>query len=112
MSDDTDTGAAGTGGMPWDEGAEGVLAALARMVPETVRALATAAARDETEAVASERGTTIVGPDDVIRGWIRTTPPEQRNGLVAVIDDLGFDVELFAEDLQSDGDWTGEDPAD
>ena len=107
MSDDTQRGA----GMPWDEGAEAVLATLARMVPETLRDLASAAARDETEAVAAERGVAIVGPDDVIRGWIRTTPPEQRNGLVAVIDDLGFDVELFAEDLQSEGDWTGEDSA-
>ena len=103
MSDDT---ADGMAGMEWDEGAEAVLATLARMVPETLRALASAAARDESEAVAGDRGAAIVGADDVIRGWIRTTPPEQRNGLVAVIDDLGFDVELFAEDLQSfHGDW-------
>lgn|GEM_PF-1730419 len=97
--------------MNWDEGAEAVLATLARMVPETLRDLASGAARGESEAVAGDRGAATVGPDDVIRGWIRTTPSEQRNGLVAVIDDLGFDVELFAEDLQADGDWP-EDDAD
>jgi len=96
--------------MAWEPSAEAVLATLARMVPETLRALAGAAARDESEAVASDREANSVGPDDVIRGWIRTTPPEQRNGLVAIIDDLGFDVELFAEDLQSEGDWPEDAP--
>ncbi|HEY8657338.1 MAG TPA: hypothetical protein VIN34_11455 [Candidatus Limnocylindria bacterium] len=100
----TADGNAGSG-MAWDPNAEAALATLARMVPETLRTLAAAAARDESEAVASDRDAATVAPDDVIRGWIRTTPPEQRNGLVAIIDDLGFDVELFAEDLQSDGDW-------
>ena len=98
--------------MPWDPNAEAVLTTLARMVPETLRALASAAARDESEAVAHERDATTVGADDVIRGWIRTTPPEQRNGLVAVIDDMGFEAELFAEDLQSEGDWPEDDPDD
>ncbi len=102
MSDETGRGEAR---MPWDESAEAVLGTLARMVPETLRELAGAAARDESEAVAADRDATSVGPDDVIRGWIRTTPPEQRNGLVAIIDDLGFDVEIFAEDLQSDDGW-------
>lgn len=106
MSDDQ----RGASGMAWDPGAEAVLSTLALMVPETLRALAGAAARDESEAVASERGSATVGADDVIRGWIRTTPPEQRNGLVAIIDDLGFDVELFAEDLQSEGDWPEDAP--
>ena len=106
MSDD----GRGASGMAWDPGAEAVLTTLALMVPETLRALAGAAARDESEAVASDRDATSVGPDDVIRGWIRTTPPEQRNGLVAIIDDLGFDVELFAEDLQSEGDWPEDAP--
>lgn len=32
---------------------------------------------------------------------IRTTPPEQRDSLVEVIDDLGFEPELFADELQS-----------
>lgn len=96
--------------MAWEPTAEAVLTTLARMVPETLRALASAAARDESEAVASDREGTSVGPDDVIRGWIRTTPPEQRNGLVAIIDDLGFDVEPFAEDLQTEGDWPEDEP--
>lgn len=102
----TDETGRGETQMNWDEGAEAVLGTLARMVPETLRDLASAAARDESEAVAGDRGAATVGPDDVIRAWIRTTPSEQRNGLVAVIDDLGFDVELFAEDLQADGNWT------
>ena len=61
--------------MQWDETAEGVLATLCRMVPETIRELAQAAAHDESEVVASERGGASVTVDDVIRGWIRTTPP-------------------------------------
>ena len=98
--------------MSWDETAEGVLATLCRMVPDTIRELAKSAARDEAESVASERGAVSVTVNDVLRGWIRTTPPEQRNGLVAVIDELGFDVELFADDLQSAEGWSDEDEGD
>lgn len=94
--------------MRWSAPAERTLRALTDMVPATLRDLAGAAARDESELAASERGADEVGTDDVVRGWIRTTPPEQRNGLVAVIDDLGFDVELFADELQSEEGWMGE----
>ena len=80
--------------MDWDETAEGVLVTLCRMVPDTIRELAKAAAHDEAEAVAGERGAASVNVDDVIRGWIRTTPPEQRNGLVAVIAQLGSTGDL------------------
>lgn len=95
--------------MEWSQEAEGTLRALCRMVPETVRELAEAAGREESEVAAGERGGGVVEPEDVVRGWIRTTPPEQRDGLVAVIDDLGFDVELFAEELQSIEGWSEED---
>jgi hypothetical protein len=95
--------------MRWDGQAERTLRSLADMVPATLRELASSAARDESELVASDRGASEVLVEDVVRGWIRTTPPEQRNGLVAVIDELGFDVELFADDLQSDEGWADED---
>ncbi|MDP9320877.1 MAG: hypothetical protein M3P16_07255 [Chloroflexota bacterium] len=95
--------------MRWDNEAERTLRTLADMVPATLRELATGAARDESELVASDRAGDEVSVEDVVRGWIRTTPPEQRNGLVAVIDELGFDVELFADDLQSDEGWTDAD---
>jgi hypothetical protein len=94
--------------MRWDDQAERTLRSFADMVPSTLRELATAAARDESELVASDRAGDEVLVEDVVRAWIRTTPPEQRNGLVAVIDGLGFDVELFAEDLQSDEGWSDE----
>jgi hypothetical protein len=95
--------------MRWDDQAERTLRSFADMVPSTLRELATAAARDESELVASDRAGDEVLVEDVVRAWIRTTPPEQRNGLVAVIDGLGFDVELFAEDLQSDEGWSDAD---
>ena len=95
--------------MRWDKQAERTLRTLADMVPATLRELATAAARDESELVASDRSGDEVMVEDVVRGWIRTTPPEQRNGLVAVIDELGFDVEVFADELQSDEGWSDED---
>jgi len=98
--------------MRWDNQAERTLRALADMVPATLRELATAAARDESELVASDRAGDEVIVEDVVRGWIRTTPPEQRNGLVAVIDELGFDVELFADELQSDEGWSDDDPGE
>ena len=97
--------------MDWDETAEGVLATLCRMVAETIRELAKAAARDEAESVASDRGAVSVTVDDVIRGWIRTTPLEQRNGLVAVIEDLGLEPEIYENELQSDEGWE-EEPED
>jgi hypothetical protein len=97
--------------MEWDETAEGVLATLCRMVPDTIRELAKAAAHDEAESVASERGAVSVTVNDVLRGWIRTTPPEQRNGLVAVIEDLGLEPEAYADELESDEGW-GEGPED
>jgi hypothetical protein len=91
--------------MEWDETAEGVLATLCRMVPDTIRELAKAAAHDEAELVASERGAESVSLDDVVRGWIRTTPPEQRNSLIAVIEDLGLEPEPYVDELESDEGW-------
>ena len=97
--------------MEWDEPAEGVLVTLCRMVLDTIRELARAAARDEAESVAGERAAASVSVDDVIRGWIRTTPPEQRNGLVAVIEQLGLEPEIYETELQSDEGWE-EEPED
>ncbi len=97
--------------MEWDESAEGVLETLCRMVPDTIRQLARAAARDEAESVAGERGAASIRVDDVIRGWIRTTPPEQRNGLVAVIESLGLEPEVYADELESGEGWE-EEPED
>lgn len=91
--------------MPWDQAAEGVLRAFVDMVPETMRELARATARDESELAAQDRGADAVGGEDVVRGWIRTTPPEQRDGLIEVIDSLGFEAETFADDLQSAEGW-------
>ena len=94
--------------MEWEPGAEGVLRALVDMVPETMRELARATARDESEIAAQDRGAESVGGEDVVRGWIRTTPPEQRDGLIEVIDGLGFEAETFAGDLQSVEGWEEE----
>lgn len=94
--------------MDWEPEAERILSALTGMVPDTLRPLAAASGREESEIVATDRGASAVTPDDVVRGWIRTTPPEQRNGLVEVIDDLGFDPQLFAEELEDLGDWEEE----
>ncbi len=94
--------------MPWAGDAERVLTALLDMVPQTMRPLAEATARDEGELAAQERGASEVAADDAIRGWIRTTPPEQRNGLVAVIDELGFEPEIYADDLGAAEGWEEE----
>jgi len=94
------------GTLPWSEAADRTLRTLTDMVPETVRELAEVAVRDESESIAAAREADEVSSDDVIRGWIRTTPPDQRDGLVAVIDDLGFDVDTYADALQSDEGWT------
>jgi hypothetical protein len=104
----SDEGRAAEGTMEWDDAAERTLRAFTDMVPATVRSLAESATRDESELSASDRGAATVSAEDVVRGWIRTTPPEQRNGLVEVIDGLGFDPELFAEDLQSAEGWEEE----
>ena len=94
--------------MNWSDAAESVLLALVEMVPETLRELAGASARDESEAVAEQRGGSEVQVDDVVRGWIRTTPPEQRNGLIAVIESLGLEPERYAEELESPEGWDEE----
>lgn len=91
--------------MNWDEAAESTLAALVQMVPETLRELAEGATREESEEFASVRGAESVSADDVVRAWIRTTPPEQRDGLVAVIESLGFEPELYVEELESVEGW-------
>ncbi len=91
--------------MNWSDAADSMLQALVGMVPETLRELAGAAARDETEAVAEQRGASEVEVDDVVRGWIRTTPPEQRNGLIAVIESLGVEPERYADELESAEGW-------
>jgi uncharacterized protein DUF2621 len=94
--------------MEWSESAENLLGTLARMVPETLRELASASAREESEGIAQERGGDEVTADDAMRGWIRTTPPEQRNGLVAVIEDLGLEPERYADDLEDAEGWDDE----
>jgi hypothetical protein len=91
--------------MQWSEGAENLLTALARMVPEALRELARLSARDEAEAVASDRSAEEVDVDDAMRGWIRVTPPEQRNGLIAVIESLGLEPERYAEELEDAEGW-------
>ena len=96
--------------MEWSEGAENLLAALSRMVPETLRELASSAARYEAEGAAQERGASEVDVDDAMAGWIRTTPPEQRNGLIAVIESLGLEPERYAEDLENAEGWEEEPP--
>ncbi|MDQ2951682.1 MAG: DUF2621 family protein [Chloroflexota bacterium] len=95
--------------MEWSEGAENVLTALAKMVPESLRLLARLSAKDEAEAIASERGADEVDVDDAMRGWIRVTPPEQRNSLIAVIESLGLEPERYAEDLEDAEGWEDED---
>jgi hypothetical protein len=94
--------------MNWSEAADSMLLALMRMVPETLRELAGASARDESEAAAEQRGGSEVEVDDVVRGWIRTTPPEQRNGLIAVIESLGLEPERYADELESAEGWDEE----
>ena len=94
--------------MNWSEAADSMLLALMRMVPETLRELAGASARDESEAVAEQRGASEVEVDDVVRGWIHTTPPEQRNGLIAVIESLGLEPERYADELESAEGWDEE----
>ena len=95
--------------MIWDESAEDLLMAFLRMVPETFRPLAETAARAESEGYAGERGGTVM-PDDVVRGWIASTPADQRNGLVEVLDALGFDPETYAEELSAEPDVEGTEP--
>jgi hypothetical protein len=94
--------------MNWSEAADSLLLAFVRMVPETLRELAGASARDESEAVAEQRGAGEVEVDDVVRGWINTTPPEQRNGLIAVLESLGLEPERYAEALESAEGWDEE----
>lgn len=84
--------------MIWEESAEEILTAFLRMVPETFRPLAETAARAESEGYAAERGGTVTA-EDVVRGWIASTPADQRDGLVEVLDALGFDPETYAEEL-------------
>ena len=94
--------------MEWTSEAESLITALARMVPETLRELASLSARDEAESSASSTGAGEVGVDDAMRGWIRMTPPEQRNGLVAVIESLGLEPERYAEELENPEGWDEE----
>jgi hypothetical protein len=94
--------------MEWTEEAHSLLTSLARMVPETLRELATMSARDEAEGIASEAGASEVDVDEAMRGWIRITPPEQRNGLIAVIESLGLEPERYAEELETAEGWDDE----
>ena len=98
--------------MEWSDGAENLLNALSKMVPESLRMLAQMSAKDEAESIASERGASDVDVDDAMRGWIRVTPPDQRNGLIAVIESLGLEPERYAADLENAEGWDDEDEDD
>ncbi|HKW77846.1 MAG TPA: hypothetical protein VJQ09_02030 [Candidatus Limnocylindria bacterium] len=91
--------------MEWTDRAQGLMEALGRMVPEALRQLAMLSAREEAEGIASSEGSGSVDVDEAMRGWIRTTPPEQRNGLIAVIESLGLEPERYAEDLENAEGW-------
>lgn len=95
--------------MEWSEGAENLMTALGKMVPETLRMLAQMSAKDEAESIASERGADEVDVDDAMRGWIRVTPPDQRNGLIAVIESLGLEPERYVDDLEDAEGWDEDD---
>ena len=88
--------------MSWEPEAERALEQLCAMVPETYRELARANAQAESEIAAGEREATEIGPEDVIVGWIRMTPLEQRDGLVAIIESLGHDPVEYADELQAE----------
>jgi uncharacterized protein DUF2621 len=94
--------------MEWTDEAVGLLETLVRMVPETLRELAKMSATDEAEAIASASGADEVDVDEAMRGWIRTTPPEQRNGLIAVIESLGLEPERYADELENAEGWDEE----
>lgn len=98
--------------MEWSDGAENLLSALSKMVPESLRMLAQMSAKDEAEAIAADRGASDVDVDDTMRGWIRVTPPDQRNGLIAVIESLGLEPERYADDLENAEGWDDEDDDD
>lgn len=85
--------------MEWSEGAEGILGGFLQMVPETYRPLAESSARDAAEGLAADRGADAVAVQDVVRGWIATTPAEQRDALVDVLEQLGLEPEAYADDL-------------
>jgi len=89
--------------MSWETDAERALEQLCAMVPETYRELAQASARGEAEVAAGEREAGEVGPEDVVVGWIRMTPADQRDGLVPIIESLGHDPVEYADELQSEG---------
>jgi hypothetical protein len=91
--------------MEWSDGAENLITALGKMVPETLRQLAQLSAKDEAESIAGDRGASDVDVDDAMRGWIRVTPPDQRNGLIAVIESLGLEPERYAADLEDAEGW-------
>ena len=91
--------------MEWTEEAESLIEQLARMVPETLRQLASLSARDEAESIVREAGGSEVDVDETMRGWIRITPPEQRNSLIAVIESLGLEPERYVEDLENAEGW-------
>lgn len=88
--------------MSWEAEAERALEQLCAMVPETYRELARANARGESELAAAEREAGEVGPEDVVVGWIRMTPLDQRDGLVPIIESLGHDPLEYADELQSE----------
>jgi hypothetical protein len=89
--------------MDWEPEAERALEQLCGMVPDTYRELARASARGEAEVAAGEREAALVGPEDVVVGWIRLAPPDQRDGLVPIIESLGHDPMEYADELQAEG---------
>jgi hypothetical protein len=56
------------------------------------RAMAKNAIRSGAENAARQRGATAVAPEDVIRGYIVTTPGPQKSGLRKTMEKLGIDT--------------------
>jgi hypothetical protein len=58
--------------------------------------------------MAADRGAPAVAAEDVVRGWIATTPADQRDSLVPVLEQLGFEPEDYADELTRIGEDEGE----
>ncbi len=84
--------------MEWESAAEQQFNQLLKEVPIMFRAMAKNAIRSGAENAARERGASSVSPEDVIRGYIVTTPGPQKGGLRKIFEKLGIDTGPY-EDL-------------
>jgi Proto-chlorophyllide reductase 57 kD subunit/Protein of unknown function (DUF2621) len=82
--------------MDWNEAAEQLLEQILMTTPLPVRQVIEAQVRQNAEAAAEKEGRSRISTNQLVEGWIESTPAALRGELPRQMERLGLDPEEFS----------------